>query len=87
MSIVLTKKNLHTTDTYIKKLNEAGIFTVNDLIEHYPRTYENKSNVIKNFSYVNIKEKNTVLCEIETIVSEKTKFSKSIIKAIIKDES
>lgn len=87
MSIVLTKKNLHTTDTYIKKLNEAGIFTVADLIEHYPRTYENKSNVIKNFSYVNIKEKNTVLCEIETIVSEKTKFSKSIIKAIIKDES
>jgi len=87
MSILLTKKNLHTTDLYIKKLNEAGIFTVTDLIEHYPRTYENKSNVIRNFSYVNIKEKNTVLCEIETIMSERTKFSKSIIKAIIKDES
>jgi hypothetical protein len=47
---------------------------VMDLIEHYPRTYENKSNQVEYFSYVNLKEKNSVLCEIETIISEKTKF-------------
>ncbi|MDD2566168.1 MAG: ATP-dependent DNA helicase RecG [Candidatus Gracilibacteria bacterium] len=83
----LDKKLLHTTDSYIKKLTDAGVLTVEDLIEHYPRTYENKSNVLENFSYVNIQEKNSVACEIETIISEKTKFGKNLIKAIIKDKS
>ncbi|EKE26433.1 MAG: hypothetical protein ACD_4C00294G0004 [uncultured bacterium (gcode 4)] len=85
--MLLDKKLLHTTDSYIKKLNDAWILTVSDLINHYPRTYENKSNVLEYFSYVNLKEKNSVACEIETINSERTKNNKQLIKAIIKDKN
>ncbi|MDD2487759.1 MAG: ATP-dependent DNA helicase RecG [Candidatus Gracilibacteria bacterium] len=85
--MILDKKLLHTTDAYIKKLNLAGLNTSEDLINHYPRTYENKSNVLEFFSYVNLKEKNTIICEIETIGSERTRNNKQLIKAIIKDKN
>lgn len=84
--MLLDKKLLHTTDIYIKKLNEAWIEKIEDFIEHYPRTYENKSNNLEYFSFVNIKEKNSILCTIESIVSERTKNGKNITKAIIKDK-
>lgn len=85
--MLLDKKLLHTTDSYIKKLDTANVKTVEDLIWHYPRTYENKSNKLEFFSLVNIKEKNSVICTIETIISERTKNWKNIIKAILKDKS
>lgn len=85
--MLIDKKLLHTTDAYIKKLEAAWITKVKDIIEHYPRTYENKSNVLEYFSYINIKDKNSIVCEIETIISERTKFGKNIIKAVIKDKS
>jgi hypothetical protein len=62
------------------------MLSVRDFIEHYPRTYENKSDVNEYFSFVNLKEKSAVKCEIEAIISEKTKFGKNLIKAIIKDK-
>lgn len=83
----LTKNLLHTTDSYIKKLNQAGIIEVKDLINHYPRTYENKSQVLEHFSFVSIKEKNSVICTIETINSERTRNNKQLIKAILKDKN
>ncbi|EKE28732.1 MAG: hypothetical protein ACD_3C00025G0021 [uncultured bacterium (gcode 4)] len=82
----LDKKLLHTTDAHIKKLLDAWMLSVRDFIEHYPRTYENKSNVVEYFSFVNLKEKGSVVCEIEAIISEKTKFGKNLTKAIIKDK-
>jgi len=83
----LTKNLLHTTDSYIKKLAQAGINEVKDLINHYPRTYENKSQVLEYFSFVSIKEKNSVICTIETINSERTRNNKQLIKAILKDKN
>lgn len=84
--MILTKNLLHTTEVYIKKLKEGWIETIYDLIWHYPRTYENKSNKLEYFSFINIKEKNSIICEIETIASERTKNNKNIIKAILKDK-
>lgn len=83
----LTKTLLYTTDSYIKKLSQAGIVEVKDLINHYPRTYENKSQVLEQFSFVSIKEKNSVICTIETINSERTRNNKQLIKAILKDKN
>lgn len=36
----LTKAILRTTESYIKKLNSAGIWTVENLLMHYPRELE-----------------------------------------------
>ncbi len=83
----LTKTLLHTTDSYIKKLAQAGINEVKDLINHYPRTYENKSQVLEYFSFVSIKEKNSVICTIETMILERTRNNKQLIKAILKDKN
>ncbi|MBP8016542.1 ATP-dependent DNA helicase RecG [Candidatus Gracilibacteria bacterium] len=83
----LTKQLLHTTDSYIKKLAKVGIKTTNDLINHYPRTYENKSSILEYFSFVNIKEKNTIKATVETINRERTRNNKILIKAILKDKN
>jgi len=83
--MILTKSILHTTDVYIKKLKEAGIETVQDFLEHFPRALENRSNVLESFTYVNLKEKNTLKLTIESIVSERTRSGKQLTKVILKD--
>lgn len=84
--MILTKNLLHTTDVYIKKLKEAWIETIADLAWHFPRAYENKSNILEHFSFANLKEKNAISCTIETIWSERTRNNKIIIKAILRDK-
>lgn len=81
----LTKSLLHTTDKYIQALGAAGIYTVEDFIGMYPRTLEDKSELLSQFTKVNITEKQTVACTIETIHSEKTRNNKIIIKAVLRD--
>ncbi len=83
--MILTKALLHTTDVYIKKLKEAGIETTKDFLEHFPRALENRSNVLESFTYVNLKEKNTLKATIESIVTERTRSGKQMTKVIIKD--
>ena len=83
---LLTKALLHTTDSYIKRLQKGGIETVEDLIGHYPRTYKDKSDVLEYFSYVNIKEPNTVRVKIESITTERTRNNKELSKAILCDK-
>lgn len=51
---------LRTTDNYIKALEKGGILTVSDLLNHFPRDYDDRTNVLDNFSLLNIKEKNTI---------------------------
>ncbi len=84
--MLLNKKILHTTESYIKKLSKVWIKTVYDFINHYPKTYENKSNILEYFSYINLKEKNTIKATIESINQERTKNNKILIKAILKDK-
>jgi len=74
----LTKSILHTTDNYIKALEKAGILTVGDLLNHFPRDYEDRTNVLNSFSLINIKEKNTILVKLLTITSQKTGNSEAV---------
>ncbi len=83
---LLTKTLLHTTDAYIKRLQKGGISTVEDLIGYYPRTYKDKSDVLEYFSFVNIKEPNTLRVKIESITTERTRNNKELSKAVLCDK-
>ena len=87
LNTILTKQILHTTDNYIKSLEKVWITKVSDLINHYPRDYEDRTNVIDSFSYVNLKEKNTILVTLISIETSRTSTWKTITKAIIEDKS
>jgi len=82
----LTKSLLHTTDAYIKRLREAGIESVSDLLSYFPRDIEDKSDVCERFSEVSIREKQVIKCKIELITSETTRNKKLLIKAVIVDQ-
>ena len=84
-NMFLTKSLLHTTDTYIKKLKEAGIETVDALLGYFPRDIEDKSEVATRFSTLNVKEKQVVRCKIELLTSEYTRNKKLLIKAVLED--
>lgn len=83
--MLLTKALLHTTDSYIKRLKEAGIVTAQDIIGHYPRALENRSDIAESFSLVNIKEKNTIIATIESMTSERTRNGKTLAKMVLSD--
>jgi ATP-dependent DNA helicase RecG len=85
--MLLTKTILHTTDNYIKALEKAWITKVNDLINHYPRDYEDRTNVLDTFSYLNLKEKNTILVTLISIDTTRTQNWKTLTKAILEDKS
>ncbi len=83
--MILSKSLLHTTDVYIKKLKEAGIETVGDFIWLYPKDYEDKSDVLTQFSLLDITEKQVIKCTIELLTSEMTRNKKLLIKAVVTD--
>jgi RecG-like helicase len=68
----LTKSLLHTTDNYIKALEKAGILTIADLLNQFPREYEDRTNVLDSFSLINIKEKNTILVKLISLNTSRT---------------
>jgi len=57
------------------------------MIFHFPRDLEDKTNEINLFVYASIKEKNSIICTIENISSERTRNNKILVKAIIKDSN
>ena len=83
----LSKTLLHTTDNYIKALEKSGVLTVNDLLNHFPRDYEDRTNVLDTFSLINIKEKNTILVTLLQISSQKTANNKILTKAVVEDKN
>jgi len=85
--MILTKSLLHTTDTYIKKLREAGVETVRDFLSLFPRGIEDKSEIIEDFSLINIREKQAIKCKIELLTEESTRNKKLLIKAVLTDKS
>ena len=87
LSILLTKSILYTTDNYISALKKAWVITVWDLLNHYPRDYEDRTDVLDNFSLLNIKEKNTILVKLASINTQKTSNKKILTKWIIEDKS
>ena len=87
MNTVLTKSLLRTTDTYITGLAKAGIVSVWDLLLQFPREYEDRSELLDNFSLVNVKEKNTILVKMLSISNQKTANNKTLTKAIFEDKN
>ena len=85
LSTKLTKSLLHTTDNYIKGLEKAWITTVWDLINQFPRDYEDRTNVLDTFSLINLKEKNTILVKLISIDNKRTSNNKILTKAVIED--
>lgn len=83
----LTKTLLRTNDNYTKALEKAWIITVADLLNHYPRDYEDRTNVLDNFSLINIKERNTILVKLLSINSQKTANNKLLTKAVLEDKN
>ncbi|MFK7779974.1 MAG: ATP-dependent DNA helicase RecG [Candidatus Gracilibacteria bacterium] len=83
----LTKSLLRTTDNYIKALKKGGFLTVSDLLGHYPREYEDRTNVLDTFSLLNIKEKNTILVKLLSLNNIKTGGGKLLTKAVIEDKN
>lgn len=83
----LTKSLLHTTDNYIKALEKGGVCTVWDLLNQYPREYEDRTNVLDNFSLINIKDKNTILVTLVSINTQMTGWGKLISKAVLEDKN
>lgn len=87
LSTQLTKSILHTTENYIKALGKAGISTVEDLLLHLPRDYEDRTNVLDSFSLINVKEKNTVLVTLVSIHNQKTANGKVLTKSVFEDNN
>ncbi len=82
----LDKKILHTTDNYIKSLKKWWINTVWDMIFLFPKFIEDRSNILNDLTYINLKEKNTILVKIISIDNSKTSSWKVLTKIIIEDE-
>mgnify|MGYP003431912297 CR=1 FL=1 len=87
LSTLISKSLLHTTDNYIKSLNKGGVLTVLDLLNHFPRDFEDRTNVLDTFSLINIKEKNTIIVKLLSINSQKTANNKLLTKAVIEDQN
>lgn len=83
----LTKSILHTTDNYIKALEKSWVLTIEDFLSHFPRDYEDRTNVLDNFSLVNLKEKNTILVTLVSLDNKKSANNKLLTKAVIEDKS
>ena len=76
---------LKTTDNYISGLLKGWFETVWSLLDHYPRDYEDRTNILTNFSLINVKEKNTILVKLVSINTTKTANNKLLTKAVLED--
>ncbi len=87
LPIGLTKSLLRTTDKYIDALEKAWVKTVGDFLLHFPREYDDRTQVLDNFSLINIKEKNTILVKLLSINNQKTANNKILTKAVFEDRN
>lgn len=83
----LNKQIIHTADNYINALEKVWVKTIFDLLKHFPRDYEDRTNVLDTFSLINIKEKNTILVKLISINTQKTANNKILSKWVIEDKS
>ncbi|MDR3150610.1 MAG: hypothetical protein LBU14_03185 [Candidatus Peribacteria bacterium] len=87
LSDKLTKTLLKTNENYIKSLEKAEIFTIADFLNHFPRDYEDRTNVLDNFSIINVKERNTILVRLLSVNSQKTANNKLLTKVVLEDKN
>ncbi|OON91339.1 MAG: ATP-dependent DNA helicase RecG [Candidatus Epulonipiscium fishelsonii] len=69
----------------LQKLNKLGIYTTTDLLEHYPREYEDRR-IITAIKDINIYGKNNILAVVNTIplLSQKNNYIKVTFEAVDK---
>jgi len=60
---------------------------VDQLLAHFPREYEDRTNVLDTFSLINVKEKNTILVKLLTIDTTRTANNKLLTKAVLEDKN
>ncbi|WP_058486340.1 ATP-dependent DNA helicase RecG [Defluviitalea phaphyphila] len=70
----------------LKKLNKLGIYTVEDLLYHFPRSYEDRSKIIK-ISQIEYNKTNTILAKINTLPQNIKRGKKIITKVNLRDDS
>lgn len=75
-----------TTKAHLNRLRNLGIISVSDLIRHFPRTYNDHSNLIQ-ISEIRTDQINTIRGTLSQIVELKTRFGKKLIKAKLTDSS
>lgn len=79
---IITIKNIG--EERAKKLQKLGIYTVNDLVEYFPRYYDDRSNVLS-IKDAEINSVNTVKGKISTSLQTMKTRNISITKALIDD--
>ncbi len=87
LSKPLTKSLLRTTDNYIDGLKKWWCATIWDLLNNYPRDYDDRTSVLDSFSLINIQEKNTILVTLNAISTTRTANNKLLTKAILEDKN
>lgn len=87
LETILTKEILHTTDNYIKSLKKWWIETIKDMLFFFPKILEDRTLVLDSFSYINIKEKNTILVKIISVENTKTSNKKLLTKVVFEDKN
>ncbi|MDF2613589.1 MAG: ATP-dependent helicase RecG [Clostridia bacterium] len=68
------------------KLNKLGIFTLKDMIEHYPREYEDRRKIVLIKDSV-MEEHNNILAAVVTVPTVSKKAGKIIVSFRVKDET
>ena len=70
----------------IKKFNKLGLFNIQDLLEHYPKEYEDRQEII-NIQDIVIDEKNNIMATVASKPEVMKKGYKVIVKFRVKDET
>ena len=83
----LTKTLLHTTDNYINSIKKWWLETIENMLLFFPRDYEDRSNVLESFSFIDVKEKNTIILKLISIDTQKTANWKILTKAVVEDKN
>jgi ATP-dependent DNA helicase RecG len=76
---------LRTTKQKLTILKSLGLETVSDLLEYYPRTYEDVSNLVP-ISMFSLQEKNASRGFLSPIKSVRTRYGKQVQRATFTDE-
>ena len=76
---------LRTTKQKLDLLKSMGLKTVSDLLEYYPRGYEDVSKIVP-ISMFSLQEKNASQGFLSPVKSVRTKYGKQIQKAVFTDE-
>lgn len=82
----LDARLLRSKESYVQALKEMGIVTLEDLLLYFPRTYRDE----QNFTQINemrTDEVNVIQGTVKSIVATRTRTGKSMIRAVVADES